>query len=295
VKRVAVGICLGALLLVAGRTRASMPTPDDLSPLLTRPVGGKEVWLAQIGGLPKKGEAVAPKKEEPKEEKKEEAPATGYQRVNPRKVMLYSLLLPGLGQQMAGSEQRARVYYGVEAAIWTAWVVNGLEGRARKNRFIEYAQVVGGVGAADETDEYWRTVALFDRSDPGAGSANEYVRRLARALYPGDRAAQDKYLEEKGYFGDRAWDWQSADNLERYRHLRSQSLDSYHRAQYSIGLAIAHRLISMVDAVRLAGKVNRARAAGRAGAATDTRGHFGLALMKDGKDRVPVLTYRMTF
>jgi hypothetical protein len=291
VKRVFVGFCLGALLLAAGRVRAGTITPADLSPLLTRPVAGKALWLAQIGGVPKKGDAATPEKKE----KKEEAPLDQGQRINPRKVMLYSLLLPGLGQQMAGKDERARIYYGIELAIWTAWAANRMEGHARKDRFIEFAQQEAGVGTGDRNDDYWRTISQFERSDPGPASANEYVRRQARSLYPGDRAAQQAYLEQNGYFGGRAWDWQNADNLGRYRFLRSQSLDSYHRAQYSIGLAIVHRLISMVDAVRVAGKINRARAGHGEQGATEPRGRFGLALMNDGRNRVPVLTYRTSF
>lgn len=290
-KRAFVSLCLGALLLTGGDVRAGTFVPGDNPLLPARPLGGKDAWLAQIGGQPRKGDPATPKKEEKKEEEKPGAP----QAVNPKKVMLYSLLLPGLGQQMAGRDQRARVYYGIEAAIWTAWVVNRLEGSARKDRFIEFAQLEAGVGAGKADDEYWRTIALFERSDPGPGSANEYVRRMARALYPGDRAAQEKYLEENGYFGDRAWDWGGTDDLQRYRSLRSQSLDAYHRAEYSIGLAIVHRLVSMVDAVLVARQANKAHAPGVEQGATEPRGRFGLAFMDDGDHHVPVLTYRMSF
>ncbi len=274
---------LFALFLVsflAGPSSASDQFPLETSPLLNPPV----LELAQIGGRPRD--------EQPKDTEKEKP---GIEVINPRKAMLYSLLLPGLGQQMAGRAERARVFYAVEAGIWATFVTFRLQGDARTDRYIEFAEFAGGVDPSGKDSDYWRTIAQFERSDPGPFSANEFIRRQARAIYPDDIEAQHRYLENNGYFNDRAWDWQNADNLARYQKLRSRSIDAYDRADLSIAAAIAHRLVSMIDAARMASKANREASEKAASEEDRFNPRFGMKLVRDGHDRVPMLTFKTSF
>lgn len=247
------------------------------------PAPGSAHDLAQIGG--RRG---GPEEAKPVEE------ARVSNRVSPGRAMLYSLLLPGLGQQYAGRVERARLSYVIEGAIWTSFAVFRLQSAAQKDRFIEYAQRVGSVNPSGKDDEYWRLIANYERSEGDAGSANEFVRRQARALYPDDRAAQQAYEQANGYFGDMAWDWQTSDNLVRYKQLRSRSIDSHDRGRYSIALALVHRVISVIDVARIARIENRAEESGQ-NRALEPRGQFGLALGGDVNATVPLITYRATF
>jgi hypothetical protein len=278
---------LPALLLCvlpSGAWCESLST-TGLSPVLGRRVAIREELLAQIGGTKK-----------PKGEETPKPAEISDGRVNPRKAMLYSLLVPGLGQQIAGREERARVFYGIEAAIWTSFVAFRLQGDGRKDRYIEFAEFNGDVDASGKNDEFWRLIAQYERSDPGPGSANELIRRQGRALYPDDPEAQKAYFEEHGYFGDMTWDWKNADNLERFRELRSRSLDSYDRAQFSIALALAHRIVSMIDAARMASKSNKAMSEeGSETGSLEPHGRFGMKLARDGHSRFPMLTYKLNF
>lgn len=273
-----------ATALLSGAAFAASPAfPVESSPLFRSPV----FELAQIG---------APKKADTPKEREEEAQAApGTDVINPRKAALFSLLVPGLGQQMAGHAERARVFYAVEAGIWTSFVAFRLQGDARTDRYREFAEFAAGVDPSGKGDDYWRTIAQFERSDPGPFSANEFVRRQARAMYPDDIEAQQRYFQENGYFGQSTWDWQNADNLARYRSLRSKSIDSYDRANLSIAAAIAHRLLSMIDAARTASSTNKA--AREKAAADDGRfePHFGMKMVRDGNDRVPMLTFKTSF
>jgi hypothetical protein len=276
-----------ALLLSPAAARAA---EFHTSPALTRPVRStRDEMLAQIGG--RSGGSTTEK------EKPAGLPA-GEQKISPRKAMLYSLLLPGLGQQAAGRDERARVFYAIEAGIWTSFAIFQIQGHNQEERFIEYAEMTAGVEPDDKDDDYWREIANFERSDPGPGSANELVRRQARALYPGDKEKQDQYVQDNGYFGADAWDWQNADNLARYADLRSKSLDSYDKAQISIFAALANRLVSVIDAARVARQANTA-AAGQSKAKETLVGealeHFTIRMQKDGSERVPVLAWRTRF
>lgn len=281
----------GCLLLLAlinvPTASADLAVSPATSPFTQPGFSGRLIALNQIGGTPSR----------PKDGPNDPTPRTSNV-VNPRKAMLYSLLLPGLGQQVAGRKERARVFYAIEAGIWTSFAIFRVQSDQQQDRYIEYAEFTAGAEASGKNDEYWRTLARYERSDPGPGSANEFIRRQARALYPGDRAAQEDYFARNGYFEHETWDWQNADNLARYQGLRSRSLDSRDRAEFSIFAAIANRVVSVIDAARVAGQANRAAAQPRG----DTGGgignplqHLGFKMKKDGDDRIPMVTWKMKF
>jgi hypothetical protein len=279
-----------ALILVLPVTaaRAEIVAPPTASPFTTPAVSGRHIAMAQIGGH---GQRPKDEPDKPMDDRP--------QVVNPKKAMLYSLLIPGLGQQVAGRDERARVFYAIEAGIWTSFAIFRIQGDERQDRYIEFAEFTAGVDASGKDDDYWRTLSQYQRSDPGPGSANEFIRRQARALYPGDIDAQHQYFAENGYFEEDSWDWQNADNLARYQSLRSKSIDSYDRAELSIFAAIANRVVSVIDAARVAGQANRAGAidAGSRGSGGigNPLTHLGFKMQKDGDDRVPMVTWKMKF
>lgn len=260
------------------------PAGPGLREALVAGEAAAPVDLAQIGG----------RRGGPEEPKPVEMEADGPNRVSPGRAMLYSLILPGLGQQYAGRPERARLSYVIEGAIWTSFAAFRIQSSNQKDRFIEFAQRFGGVNPAGKDDEYWRLIANYQESEGDAGSANEFVRRQARALYPDDRAAQQAYEQANGYFGDMAWDWQTSDNLARYKQLRSRSIDSHDRGRYSIALALVHRVVSVIDVARIAHLANRPADTGQRDALAP-RGQFGLALGGDAEGTVPLLTYHATF
>lgn len=279
----AVGVCVAVGLCVSGLEPAVAAEPGEAVVAKAEPLYAGTWLAAQIGGR-REGE-----KEE--EEAPEETPSV--QRVDGRRAMLYSLILPGLGQHYSGRKERARVGFAVEAAIWASFLAFNVQEGQREDRYIEFAERFAGVETSGKDSDYWRTIANFERAEGDAGSANELVRRQARALYPDDRAAQQAYEQANGYFGDRVWDWQTSDNLARYRQLRGRAIDSGDRATYSIALALVHRVISVIDAARVANQANKA-AAGQTNL-LEPRGRLGFKLAREEGRTIPLLTYKATF
>jgi hypothetical protein len=175
---------------------------------------------------------------------------------NPKLAMLFSLLLPGLGEHYLGHTGRAKVFFATEGLIWTSFAVFRVQGAHREDLYREYAEVHAGVSPRDD-DDFYRQIGNFNSSD-GPYSANEVVRRQARAIYPNNPDAQQSYFDENAYTGDNAWNWSDPSIREQYRDLRSSSLDAFHRSELSIGAAVANRLLSIIDAGILASKLNRA-------------------------------------
>ncbi len=57
-----------------------------------------------------------------------EARSGGGEGISPRRAFLYSVLVPGLGEWMAGAKKRGMVFFGVEAVtvgLWASWTSKG--------------------------------------------------------------------------------------------------------------------------------------------------------------------------
>jgi hypothetical protein len=162
-----------------------------------------------------------------------------------------SILLPGLGQLRMGRTLRAKIYFGLEGAAWVAIGSFVWQGYARENAYKDYAVAFAGISGTSYSDEYYETVGKYMSND-GPGGYNEYVRREARDLYYPDIEMMNSYFDQNSITGTDAWRWESTTAFRRYNHLRDGSRSSYRRALYAGFFALALRVISAVDAVRLA-------------------------------------------
>ncbi len=167
----------------------------------------------------------------------------------------YSLLLPGLGQYRMGREVRAKIYFGLEGIAWIAMGGFLWHGMVKESTYKDYAVIYADVSGTEHPDNYWEDVGQFLSSE-GTGGYNEYVRREARDMYPDDREAMESYYDAHKYTGELAWDWRSEDEYYRYRALRNDTRAAYRRSLYSLFFAFALRVVSAVDAVRIARSEN---------------------------------------
>jgi hypothetical protein len=165
-----------------------------------------------------------------------------------KKALLYSLLIPGMGELSMGEKGRAIGFFVGEGLIWTNFVYWKVAGHLRKDDYVEQAMLNAGVGVDKESDDYWRVVGQFERSSgAGPGSYEEDLRREARDLFPLDPAAQDAFVAAKLPTGDRAWDWSSSELQNSYQNARESSRRAFNRAQYSFAAAILNRVVSVID------------------------------------------------
>jgi hypothetical protein len=179
----------------------------------------------------------------------EESPAgEAPRRSTGKKALLYSLLVPGMGELSMGEKGRAIGFFVAEGLIWTNLVYWKVAGGLRKDDYVEQAMLNAGVGVDKESDDYWRVVGQFERSSgSGPGSYEEELRREARDLFPGDPAAQDAFVAGKLPTGDRAWEWSSSGLQDSYQSTREGSRRAFNRAQYSFAAAILNRVVSVID------------------------------------------------
>lgn len=160
-----------------------------------------------------------------------------------------SLVVPGLAQMRMGETNRGLVFMAAEAGFWAGFAVFRVQGSLRRDSYIEMAGLFAGVpGPEGRGEEYYRRISNWSSSD----AYNEMIRREARARYGDDLEGREAYFEANRVAPDAEWRWESFSAQQRYREKRRDSAAAYKNARNMLGMSLANRVISMLDAALLA-------------------------------------------
>ncbi len=158
------------------------------------------------------------------------------------RAMLYSLLLPGLGEIYVGdSRTRAASFLTAEVGIWSTFILHRHLGKWKKDDYIEYAVVNASVDPTGKDDAFWDMVGFHDSRDEYNRFSRVYTP--SNPFYP-ETAAWD-------------WQWQSDTDKQAYRELKNDSKSYYRVARFALAAAAINRAVSAFFAWRSAKGHNR--------------------------------------
>lgn len=207
--------------------------------------------------------------------------SAAYEPLSPSKAFMLSLLLPGLGQRYCGRDDRALAFFFGEAGLWTTFAVFKVQSNRREEDYEEWAKEFSGakIEGYDRDEEFYQTISRYISSD----EYNFEVKLLARLIHPGDtpevRAQQLAYIEENSLRGDDTWAWASPEKRNDFRVIRHGSVEADRRAEWTLGALVLLRVLSAIDAVRVAKDENRQHGAvGLSASPRFPSGEPGLAL-----------------
>lgn len=180
--------------------------------------------------------------------------AVTFEKKSTSKAVLYSLLLPGLGQSYLGDTHQAKIFYGIEAVILTSFVVFVVQEDLREEEYQEYARAFAGV-TSDHSDDFYGILTSYDSS----GDYEDEVKSEGRlALYPNvDTADLNEYFVRERVADYEAWIWESADHRRAYQDRRAASKSAERNAMYAVAAAVANRVASALFAYRSGVRANR--------------------------------------
>lgn len=164
------------------------------------------------------------------------------------RAVLYSLLLPGLGQHYLGETRRAWTFFVAEGAIWTSFAIFQTQGHIRRDAYKEYASVFAGISGNDHSDDFYREIGDYDSS----GEYELYIKSDGRSYtYPNsDYATIEEYFVNNRITDYEPWAWRSTEDREHYYSLRWGSRLAFRRSLYSLAAALGNRIFSAVYALR---------------------------------------------
>lgn len=170
----------------------------------------------------------------------------GSEPLSPGKAVLYSLLLPGLGDYKLGNRGRAAVFFAVEGAIWVSYGVFQSQGGAREDEYEDLAVQFAGVTRTGHSDEFYATIRDYDNSDIYEADVKDEGRfELLRVL---TAAELEQYFIENRVEDYEPWRWSSLERRLQYSEVRSSSKTSYRRADYMLAAAATNRVVSAIFA-----------------------------------------------
>jgi len=156
-------------------------------------------------------------------------------------AVLYSLLLPGMGEWYAGDFGTGRYSLGTEAALWLTYISfqqygNWIQGDARA-----YAATHAGASIGGKDDQFFVNIGNFS-------SVYDYNNKKLQ-----DRNLDAVYDPSQGYF----WNWDTDADRQSFKALRISSDKVLNNSRFVIAAIIVNHIVSAVDAARLVRRYNR--------------------------------------
>jgi hypothetical protein len=149
--------------------------------------------------------------------------------------ILYSLVLPGLGELAMGNVKMAKVFFGSEAVLLLSlWGTESYIGILQSD-LEAFAALNAGVYAKNKSDQYW--VDVGTAMSLAEFNHRKLLERDLEALYPETPEYQ--------------WQWETNDQRVQYVEKRFTRLDWRRRANWIVGGLVLNRLVSAIDVVRL--------------------------------------------
>jgi hypothetical protein len=158
------------------------------------------------------------------------------QEVSKKKVglaIIYSLLLPGMGELYAGNYTTGKYFTIAEGALWGTFIGMNTYGSWQKSRYKSYAASNAGVNNAGKDDDYYSNISLYL-------NINDYNDDMAR-----NGEFNKMYNTEQKY-----WQW-TAQDRRTYRAMWVSSESAYNNVRFVVGAMVLNRVISAINAVRL--------------------------------------------
>ena len=162
-----------------------------------------------------------------------------HKKKNAGLAIVYSLLLPGMGELYAESYESGKYFTIAEGALWVTYIGINTYGNWQKDRYKSFAAANGNVIIQGKDDDYFATISEY----------------LSIEQYNNEKALERNFIEmldENKYF----WKWTSEDR-KAYRSMWVSSEQSFNNLRFVVGALIINRIASVINAVRLVTAYNR--------------------------------------
>jgi hypothetical protein len=155
-------------------------------------------------------------------------------------AIIYSLVLPGMGELYAGSYSSGKYFTIADGALWAAFIGMNAYGNWQKDRYKSFAASKGGVELEGKNDDYLSTISQYS-------NINEYNNEKALG-----RNFDEMYNTSTNY-----WNWQTPEDRKTYRSMWVSSEQTFNDVRFVVGALIVNRIASAVNAVRLVAAYNK--------------------------------------
>ncbi|MFA3782770.1 hypothetical protein ABRY23_06865 [Melioribacteraceae bacterium 4301-Me] len=161
------------------------------------------------------------------------------QKKNAGLAILFSMIIPGMGELYADSYQSGIYFTVADGILWGVFAGFNLYGDWQKNNYRSFAQSFGSVNLDGKNSDYFATIGIYK----DVYTYNQ-VQELNRNF--------DKVYDVNKFY----WNWGTNEQRKKYREMWSSSETAYNNVRFAAGALILNRLISAINAVRAVSRYN---------------------------------------
>ncbi|MCH7773301.1 MAG: hypothetical protein IH784_02710 [Bacteroidetes bacterium] len=154
-------------------------------------------------------------------------------------AILYSLLLPGMGELYADGYESGKYFTIAEGVLWGTYIGMSVYASNQEDNYKAYATTNASINTSGKDDDYFATIGQFENID-------EYNDQKAL-----ERNFNQMYNTETFF-----WKWQNTEERRTYRSMWSSSEQTSNDLRFVVGAMILNRVVSAINAVRLVSAYN---------------------------------------
>ncbi|MCW8848950.1 MAG: hypothetical protein OQJ81_03150 [Melioribacteraceae bacterium] len=166
-------------------------------------------------------------------------PLEQFEKKSPALAILYSLLLPGMGEYYADNYSTGKYFTIADGVFWGLFAGISIYGNGKEDDYRAFASSFGGVDLNGKDDAYFANVGIYENIE-------DYNRD--REL---NRRFDEVYNESTHY-----WGWEDSRRSE-YRDLWISSENAKNNVRFAVGALILNRIVSSIFAVRSVSAYNK--------------------------------------
>lgn len=162
------------------------------------------------------------------------------QKKNTGLAILYSLLLPGMGELYAEGYDSGIYFTIADGILWSTVIGMNVYGNWQEDRYKSYAKVHAGIDPDGKDKDFFATISAYSSIDD----------------YNNEKAFERDFksmLDKQKYY----WNWNSNEDRRTYRNMWSSSEQTFNNIRFAVGGLILNRLISAINAVRFTSRYNK--------------------------------------
>ncbi|MGB5848338.1 MAG: hypothetical protein WBH40_07620 [Ignavibacteriaceae bacterium] len=154
-------------------------------------------------------------------------------------AILYSLLLPGMGELYADGYESGKYFTIAEGVLWGTYIGMSIHASNQEDNYKAYATTNASINTSGKDDDYFATIGEYQNIDD----------------YNDQKASErnfDQMYNPETFF----WKWQSNEDRRTYRSMWTSSEQTYNDLRFIVGAMILNRVVSAINAARLVSAYN---------------------------------------
>ena len=149
-------------------------------------------------------------------------------------AIIYSLLLPGMGELYAGNYSSGKYFTIADGVLWGTLIGVSAYANNQEENYRAFAETYGGVDLDGKDSKYFADIGNYL-------DIYQYNRRQEL-----DRNFEEIYNLPEDY-----WNWHTQATRSEYRTMWKSSENANNSTRFIVGALILNRIASMINAIRL--------------------------------------------